>query len=71
MITGLSSVSARNRFRSDDMRHGKPPSRPITPFSAAATMIAMMGSVDMMGAAIRLPQVDRLDRRQDNARGLY
>ena len=36
-VTGLPIVPALKRFRSLESRHGRPPSRPITPFSATAT----------------------------------
>ena len=36
MTTGLPIVSALKRLRSVEIFHGRPPSRPITPFSAIA-----------------------------------
>ena len=37
MMQGLDRVICLNRFRSDRSRHGRSPSRPITPFRARAT----------------------------------
>ena len=51
MMTGWPSVSALKRLRSVDRRHGMSLSRPITPFSATAAMIAMVGVFVIGGVA--------------------
>src|SRR6185312_2118323 len=43
MMIGLPIVKRRKVFKSDDCRHGNPPSRPITPFSATATTSDISG----------------------------
>src|SRR6185312_1950767 len=45
MMTGLPIVSALKRLRSVERRHGRPPARPITPFSAIATWMPIFKAI--------------------------
>ena len=51
---GLPSVRRRKVLRSEGIRQGNCPPRPITPFSAAATISAMRGSCHVLRIARRL-----------------
>ena len=52
MTMGLPIVSALNRFRSSDNRHGSSPAAPMTLFVDAATMMLIIGSCQTATAAL-------------------